>query len=1089
MRRTRALVGVAGVALAATSALVSTSTTASAEPSGPGAVSPADPSAATGGGRGAGTAARVEKPTRAQVAQQAAESAVAGDPIAMPTSYPYQPRLRFYRDNADDAAATAELITHPQIAPRLTELMQRSDRVSVQVVGQSTEGRDLYLVTLTAPETAEETARQSAWKNQMKADPEAAAADPALPRDYKTPIWISNNIHGNEWEGTDAAMDYIEHLATAPLSEVGGILANNRVYFSPSLNPDGRTNATRATALGLDPNRDMITNSTPETRSFIRQAQAIQPIYAADFHGYTRVLQMEPCGPPHGSNYEYDLTMPHNYALALKVEKDVVDADIPGNTYYDTTTGAVVPANTGPDTAHIKIPYRDTPDGWDDFPPIFTAQYAAFFGAASATVELPLTRGAAGGRQTPERAVVNTDVAYQTMESIVGYMNVGTTARDMISNQIETFRRGVAGEAKDNLTTEDVAAVPGPEQWKPLWDVVDDQDPIEVPRAYVIPVGEGQRSESDADRLVDQLLTHDVEVGTLTSDTTVDGTDYPAGSYVVDMHQPLRGLANSLLDLGEDISEKVPSMYDISAWSYSYTWGATVDKVGLTEDPAPVGDVEPIDAVPAGSSVPDEATYTTFDVAGVADHRLLNEVLEEDVPVAMLEDGSVVVDVAGFDVAAAAAEDLGITLEAASEEDLDALAAETTKPLSDLTVGYVGTQDDRLSLTELGFDDLVALSVTSLDADPTLLDGVDVLWVGGTFNPAVGSAAEDAVEAFVADGGSVTGRDASNGVFALAQRIGLLDGTVTPGNRSGNGIVDVDTPEGSVLAPYAQDSAFIYPAFSYSALGGSTTAAQTYGADPLLAGHWRATDATNGPAGAAGAASAVSAVDEETGSRTFVFGTSPLFRTHPKGGLSQAARALQWAGPEGEPVVAPGDSSVVIAPVGRVVYPGDATVEVTTAGDDETPADGTVELLVGDEVVASGATTDGAVSLTVEGLTPGTTSVVARFTPATPGSPAVLSAPADVRVTRAVSELDLDATEAVGKRARLVLDLEVAAVPTTGRVVLRDNGALLRTVRVTAGEPTVLRVALTRGRHLIKARFSGTDLVRGSADRDRVRIG
>ena len=38
-------------------------------------------------------------------------------------------------------------------------------------------------------------------------------------------------------------MDYIEHLATAPLSEVGGILANNRVYFSPSLNPDGRTNA------------------------------------------------------------------------------------------------------------------------------------------------------------------------------------------------------------------------------------------------------------------------------------------------------------------------------------------------------------------------------------------------------------------------------------------------------------------------------------------------------------------------------------------------------------------------------------------------------------------------------------------------------------------------------------------------------------------------------------------------------------------------------------------------------------------------------------------------------------------------------
>ena len=52
------------------------------------------------------------------------------------------------------------------------------------------------------------------------------------------------------------------------------------------------------------------------------------------------------------------------------------------------------------------------------------------------------------------------------------------------------------------------------------------------------------------------------------------------------MHQPLRGLANSLLDLGTDISDKVPTMYDISAWSYSYLWGATVDKVGSTTDAA-----------------------------------------------------------------------------------------------------------------------------------------------------------------------------------------------------------------------------------------------------------------------------------------------------------------------------------------------------------------------------------------------------------------------------------------------------------------------------------------------------------------------
>ena len=40
------------------------------------------------------------------------------------------------------------------------------------------------------------------------------------------------------------------------------------------------------------------------------------------------------------------------------------------------------------------------------------------------------------------------------------------------------FRRGVAGEPKDSLTAADVTAVEGPDEWKPLWDVVDDQDPV-----------------------------------------------------------------------------------------------------------------------------------------------------------------------------------------------------------------------------------------------------------------------------------------------------------------------------------------------------------------------------------------------------------------------------------------------------------------------------------------------------------------------------------------------------------------------------------------------------------------------------------
>lgn len=872
-----------GLALAATTALVLPGS-ATAEPGAPGAGSQRVGDL----GRGPGTARTAPgADSRAEVARQAAAAPAADDPIAMPTSYPTEPTLRVYADQDPDGAAESSLIRYSDIAPKLQELMARSDRVSVQVVGQSTQGRDLYLVTVTAPEDTAATAQQTRWREQIKADPAAAKADPALLDGYKTPVWISNNIHGNEWEGTDAALQYIEELATSTDPAVLDLLKRNRLYFSPTLNPDGRTIGQRATALGLDPNRDMITNQTPESRSFVRTAQAIQPVYAADFHGYTQVLQVEPCGPPHGSNYEYDLYLPHNYALALEVERDVVAADIPGNTYYDTTTGQVVPVNTG----HIKIPYRDTPDGWDDFPPVFTAQYAAFLGAATATVELPLPR--TNGRQTPLTAPVNTEVAYETMKSMVGYLDVRTHAREMLANQIEVFSRGLAGRPKTSLTTANKDAVPGPDQWKALWDVVDDQEPVQLPRAYVIPVGGTQRSDSDARALVEQLLFHDVEVGTLDQAATVGGTTYPAGSFVVDMHQQLRGLANSLLDLGDDISAKVPSMYDISAWSLAKLWGADVAKVGSVTD-AGLGATTPVTSLPTGTA-PRSQRHLAFPVAGLPDFQALNALLEEGVGVSLLEDGTAVVGPRGAALARELAVSHGVDFAAATGAQTAALDDAGTKGLADLTVGYVGNQDDALSLAELGFDDLVKLDPAKVDA--ATLDPLDVLWVGTAFNPAAGSAARTAVEGWLDEGRAIAGRGAA--AFASAQSFGLVSGTATTAPGRSNGIVAVTTPATGVLGDFPQATSFVYPATWFTP-GEGTTTEQSYDAqDAFLAGHWRPGTGAGSAQEAAGKASAVSGVDEETGAKGFVLGTSVFFRTHPKGMLSQAGTALLWAGPEG----------------------------------------------------------------------------------------------------------------------------------------------------------------------------------------------
>lgn len=1024
----------------------------------------------------------------------------AGTAIPMPKSYPVQPQLTFFRDNPtgpngepDYNTEVPGLMSHPEIAPKLTELMKKSDRVSVQVIGQSTQGRDLYLVTVTAPEDEKFTAQQEAWRKKIRNQPNEAKKDQALLSKYKTPLWISNNIHGNEWEGTDAALQYIEYLATAPMDEVGSILRNNRVYFSPSLNPDGRTNATRATALGLDPNRDMITLTTPEATSYTQTVNALQPVYTADFHGYTGVLQVEPTGPPHGSNYEYDLLIPHNYALALAVEDHIVEKQIPGNTYLTGPRGEV----TETPTDYIKIPYRDTESGWDDFPPIFTAQIAPFYGAMSATVEIPKGRTNIGGRSlmTPENAVINQANAYETMVAMVDYLNQPAVARDLLNNQIETFARGQQGTPITPLTTENVAGVPGPDQWKSEWDVSDDQEPVELPRAYVIPVGKGQRSASDANRLVQRLLDMGLQVGTLNADTKVGDTTYPAGSYVVDMHQPLRGLANALLDLGEDISQKLPSMYDISAWSLGYVWGATVDKVGSTTDAAPIGATTIVSKVTPNLAIP-KSGHLTFDLAGVPDYQALNELLGQGVEASMIEDGSVVIDAEDAAAVAEVATKHDIRVEQASKNDLAALAKPTAKGLKDLKLLFVGNQDDQLSLGELGFDDLTQVTAASLTADPSLLAGADVLWVGTnlTFAPEQ-AAGKAAVQAWVDAGGSIAGRSVA--ANTAANDFGLLRSTAVAGNRSGNGIVAVDTPQGSVLAPYAQDASFVYPAVSFTDLGEGTKAEQTYDAEkPFLAGHWRATNATDGPENAAGKASVISGANA-SGGKAIVFGTSVVFRNHPKGGLSQAARGLFWAAPEGPEVVAP--ATVSVKPAKATTSYGQANSVTASVTGGSVPAAGTVEFSVDGKKLKSVKLTGGKAKVDLDPkMNAGKRVVTAKYL----GSETVKagSAKATVTVQKAKPKVAIKyakskITTKQNASVAVTVTLPGAAksVYATGTVQVKNGTKVLKSAKLTAaskGKVTVKLPKLKKGTYYLKAiTLSNGNQVKGVSSKVKLKVG
>ena len=93
---------------------------------------------------------------------------------------------------------------------------------------------------------------------------------------------------------------------------------------------------------------------------------------------------------------------------------------------------------------------------------------------------------------------------------------------DLLNDQLEIYRRGVAGEARP-------PCCPAPFDRENNWM-------HEFPSAYVIPLGAGQRSDAEANRLVDWLLFNGIEVRQLRSDSVILGQDVAAGSYVVDMN-------------------------------------------------------------------------------------------------------------------------------------------------------------------------------------------------------------------------------------------------------------------------------------------------------------------------------------------------------------------------------------------------------------------------------------------------------------------------------------------------------------------------------------------------------------------------
>jgi hypothetical protein len=814
--------------------------------------------------------------------------------------------------NASDPVGSFPHIPYYAIGCTLEAIKAESigDRMSVRVFGHSALGRPMYLVTINSLETPAQRRDYERWRKIRRLaldDPAKATADlSGYGDDVKVPIFIQSAIHGNEYEGVDASMQLIERLATTPRGadpEVDAILDHAVVVFNTDQNPDGRAAGTRVNGAGFDLNRDFLTQSQPEVKASVSVMQEWLFPDMLDQHGYVTPTLIEATTKPHNPGIDYDLWLkwnqPRTAANGAALAGEGLGVQRPVNDWCATADLPPIGSSVCPDGS---TPGPAVAEGWDDWGPFYTPMYNQLVGLNGSTVEMcsstasnPATQrvcGAPGLTQFPRGRAAARTAQYVVATSTLAFDI--SNRHDLLADQLENYRRGVAGAPRP-------ACCPAP------FDVANNWM-HEYPAAYVIPLGGGQRSDAEANRLAKWLIDNGIEVTQLNKAATFGSQRFEQGSYVVWMDQAHRGLAETALSVGVDVSSEIGVLYaPPAAWSHGYLWGADVVQVPTDAGFAPathaVGGPQKL----SGGVEPGPAGAYALAIDSATAVRTLNSLIASGVRTSIATAsfsgggrtypaGTAIFSASDKQTLDRTGKDSGLRFGGVSVATLPALEPRTSVPRIAVLTG--GLTQEIWVLRDVGFTaDPVATGNTSALNNPDVADplaGYDVV-----FNQAgwpAGATARARLTSFFANHGGYVGAG-TNGAAFLASA-GQVAG-LTAASRSGNGrsgIVYWDNVGGTnspIVGAYpARDTAIMDPPTWLTAVPASLQIdAKLPSAGFFAAGLWL----LDGQSASAPGAPLIAHGPNASGTaRVTVFAMNPAYRADPEREWPALASAAYW---------------------------------------------------------------------------------------------------------------------------------------------------------------------------------------------------
>jgi len=516
------------------------------------------------------------------------------------------------------------LTTYKQTEAYFKKLASESNRLRLVDIGRTEEGRTQYMVIVSAPENLAKLSRyQEIAQKLARAEGLTAEQARALAAEGKAVVWIDGGLHSSETVGTHQLIETLWQLASKNDPETLRIL-RDVVTLLVHANPDGHDlvsewymrepvpekrvleNTPRLyhKYIGHDNNRDFYLSSMKETTNMNRQLF---------LEWYPQIMynhhQTSPPGtiifaPPFRDpfNYVFDpLIVTSIDAVGAAMHSRFIAENKPGSTmrrgasfstwyngglrtttYFHNMIGLLTEITGSPTPIEIPfVPSRQLPSGDSPLPVApqkwhyrqsidysVTANYAVL-DYASRYRETLLYHIWLMGKNSIERG---------SRDHWTFYPRRIQEIKDLIAKQERSSDTGYGGSGSASARFAEYFGNQAPAKYYDLLRKPEWRDP----RGYVISAD--QPDFPTAVKFINSLIKTGITIHKASAAFTVNGKNYPAGSYVIKTAQPFRPHVLDMFEPQDHPNDfrfeggpPIPP-YDSAGWTLAFQMGVQFDR-------------------------------------------------------------------------------------------------------------------------------------------------------------------------------------------------------------------------------------------------------------------------------------------------------------------------------------------------------------------------------------------------------------------------------------------------------------------------------------------------------------------------------